>query len=379
MLRQQQTKAQRLLSERPILSPIYEAWKNTTRAYLVQCFGSESENVDRFMSAGMPGSISFLRSRPASAADLEAEMQDAMARSIEAKIAMLGSCIEQLESGVAFLAQGPATAPTAALTLGATLEPEQCDLLSALVEASRSLPRDRRGKFTVQIRDGRSLLIHEGLPGGQTDILFSDAEALGYLGLVAIEVRTPGERGSRFIWVTPQGYTHYEELKRQAGEPVQQVDVEIRAYVDSHSFRARYSAAHEKWTQAANMLWSTDSQCQSTTIGHLCSEALQQFASKLVERVQPPQVDSNREHTIARLKSVIEHRRGDIPTTVRPFLDALIRYYGTLSDLVERQEHGANKEGEELTWDDARRIVFHTLIVMQELDRTLVYSALPRS
>ena len=47
----------------------------------------------------------------------------------------------------------------------------------------------------------------------------------------------------------------------------------------------------------------------------------------------------------------------------RAFLDALLTYWGTVSDLVQRQEHGAKKEGEPLMWEDARRVVFQTAIV----------------
>lgn len=58
-------------------------------------------------------------------------------------------------------------------------------------------------------------------------------------------------------------------------------------------------------------------------------------------------------------------------TTEEPFLEAVVAYWGTVADLIERQEHGAQKEGEALTWEDARRIVFHTAIVMFEVDRSL--------
>ncbi len=57
--------------------------------------------------------------------------------------------------------------------------------------------------------------------------------------------------------------------------------------------------------------------------------------------------------------------------SVEKFLYALIAYWGALSDLVQRQEHGANKEGEQLVWEDARRVVFHTCVVMFELGRSI--------
>ena len=54
-------------------------------------------------------------------------------------------------------------------------------------------------------------------------------------------------------------------------------------------------------------------------------------------------------------------------SSVRAHLDAVIVYWGTVSDLVQRQEHGAAKEGEALTWEDARRVVFQTVNLFHEL------------
>ena len=56
---------------------------------------------------------------------------------------------------------------------------------------------------------------------------------------------------------------------------------------------------------------------------------------------------------------------------VRPALDALLAFWGTVSDLVQRQEHGALREGEQLVWHDGRRVVFLTMTVMHEIDSAL--------
>jgi hypothetical protein len=52
-------------------------------------------------------------------------------------------------------------------------------------------------------------------------------------------------------------------------------------------------------------------------------------------------------------------------------LDALVTYWGTVSDLVQRQEHGAAKEGEPIGREDARVTVFQTAMVMFECSRAL--------
>lgn len=61
--------------------------------------------------------------------------------------------------------------------------------------------------------------------------------------------------------------------------------------------------------------------------------------------------------------------------TVRAFLDSLLVQWGCVSDLVQRQEHGALREGGDLVWEDARRVVFQTLIVMYEIDRAVSLGA----
>ena len=56
-------------------------------------------------------------------------------------------------------------------------------------------------------------------------------------------------------------------------------------------------------------------------------------------------------------------------------LDALLSYWGAVSDLTQRQEHGALKEGERLTWEDGRRLVFHVAQLMHDVDACLQPSA----
>ncbi len=53
------------------------------------------------------------------------------------------------------------------------------------------------------------------------------------------------------------------------------------------------------------------------------------------------------------------------------FLEALVAYWGTVNDLIQRQEHDSQKDGNPLIWEDARTVVFQTLIVMFEIDKSL--------
>jgi hypothetical protein len=108
---------------------------------------------------------------------------------------------------------------------------------------------------------------------------------------------------------------------------------------------------------------------QFTDIGHACREAIQRFISDLVTKHEPQDVESDPQTTIPRLKGVL--RRADVSSTVAVLAEALLSYFGAVSDLVQRQEHGGQREGQALKWEDARRVVFQTLLVMYELDREL--------
>lgn len=250
------------------------------------------------------------------------------------------------------------------------LESEQEDLLSALIEAERNVRPEQRQEFWVIGLVGRGDVIHHpGLAGGELASHLSDVLTLADAGLVRI-VRQ-GSHDPQFFVVAPFGFRYYDHLKRRAGQPARQVEADVRKYVDSHAFRQRHPGAYKKWLEAEELLWSSDSQRQLTAIGHHCREAMQEFASELVAHYGPPNVEPDRQKIVARFRAVLEQRKPALHKAEGPFLDALLAYWGALSDLVQRQEHGAQREGEPLTWEDGRRIVFQTAVVMFEVNRSL--------
>ena len=98
---------------------------------------------------------------------------------------------------------------------------------------------------------------------------------------------------------------------------------------------------------------------------------MQEFVTVLVEHYKPVDVDKNKAHTISRLSAVIEHQAKNLGNTEKSFLHALIDYWRRVSDLIQRQEHGGQKEGRSLVWEDARRIVFQMAVIMFEVDSAL--------
>lgn len=249
------------------------------------------------------------------------------------------------------------------------LEPEQKQLLAMMVEAQRSLPRARRQEFIYGRHMTGGDLAHPGLAtGDRRNVYEGDLEALAEAGLLR---RVPMGPHSWRYDVRPQGFQYYEALKAEEGEPVERVETEVRSFLESDRFARSYPEAYAKWRDAEDLLWSSDSPAQLSKIGHSCREAMIAFTNALVERLAPPDVERNPANTVTRLRAVLSHRADRLGHTERPFLDALVTYWGCVHDLVQRQEHAALRERDELVWEDGRRVVFQTAIVMYEVDRTL--------
>jgi hypothetical protein len=248
------------------------------------------------------------------------------------------------------------------------LETAQEDLLAKLVEAARSVPQDRRQPFRG-VRDFTGgadviLLMHPGLANQQSAVYPGDIEQLAREGLVNLY---PGSKDYKFD-VTPQGYRHYEHLKEQQGESVARIEQAVRSFIDDRGFRARHPVAHEKWADAERQLWASETTASATVIGHLCREAHQEFVSSLLALHPAPDAPADPKQTKNRLLAAL--RVLSISSmAVAELADGLVKYWSAVSDLAQRQEHGGQKEGEALTWEDSRRLVFHTLFVMAEIDR----------
>lgn len=243
------------------------------------------------------------------------------------------------------------------------LDKEQVELLYVLVEATRNIPREKRQKF-IYVRSQSPVVL---FADERINAYIGDIEILAGSGLLNLSY-THG--GSPIFDVTPLGFRYYEYMKKLDHHPVKQVESEIRNFLNADIFQKKYPKAYQKWSNAEAKLWESDSEKQLTEIGHLCREAMQEFAEALVEQYQPPNFDKDKAHIVARLKSVIGLNTIKMGTK-KPFFEAIIGFWGEISDLVQRQEHGGQKEGQELVWQDGRLVVFQTAIIMFEIDIAL--------
>jgi hypothetical protein len=282
-------------------------------------------------------------------------------RNVSPKVEAMKRTLDDLV--VALTHQGT---PDATVLASVRLEQPQVTLLLDLFEASRRQPQREFVGVTAMQMYPKFSIQHPGLQSGYRAQL-ADLQELESQELIRLRVNAT--RDVLHFSVRPKGTTFYSEVRRQNGMPVENMEAGMRRFLDQQPFQDTFPGAYQKWAQAERLLWGADSQDQLTAIGHHCREAMQEFATALVTLREVRGANRNPANTIARLQAAI--RAGVGGETLPPFLEALVAYWGTVSDLAQRQEHGAQREGRALTWEDARRVVFQTMCVMYEIDRAL--------
>jgi hypothetical protein len=147
-------------------------------------------------------------------------------------------------------------------------------------------------------------------------------------------VRAHREGGSNPLYdVAPEGRHYWTEMKRRIASEMEGVEAETRTFIDSAAFIAGFPEAHDRWTQAAVELWGADCAARFTDIGHRCREAMQFFTTSLIQHagIGLDEVSPDAAKTVDRLRAAIA-RKGDLGDAHRAFLEALVDYWGTVSD-----------------------------------------------
>ncbi|MEX2238481.1 MAG: hypothetical protein WEB00_13210 [Dehalococcoidia bacterium] len=244
-------------------------------------------------------------------------------------------------------------------------------LLRSMVEAYPSAPTQ---PFMLLSMSGGEILLHDGL-ADDLPINVGDLKALERRNFFNV---TRGSKGTPNYRLDNLAFDYVAELDRQEGREPEKVEEEIVRYLDGRGFKQRHPGAYAKWAEAAELTASMAAADKETQIGHLCREAMQEFATELLIEYRGEAPSEEKALHIKRLKAALEEVRPALGKTKPKFLDALVDYWAALNDLVQRQEKGAVKEGESLEAEDSRRVVFHSAVLMFELDRTLNSEAAQR-
>lgn len=127
------------------------------------------------------------------------------------------------------------------------VRPEQVKLLCTIVEADRNVPLAQRQPFFfghVADNDPRALVDHPGLATGTCRAYLSDLEELRDAGLIAL--RYHDSRYSGDFDVRSPAITHYEQVKRRTGQPLERLTNAVWHYLSAEAFQRKYPTAYSK-------------------------------------------------------------------------------------------------------------------------------------
>jgi hypothetical protein len=180
------------------------------------------------------------------------------------------------------------------------------------------------------------------------------------------------------------------ELRANAGQQaVQVVDFEriedyLRAYLDGERFASVHPLARGRWLIAWEMLWCADSRIKVIGLGRRAHDALGAFSESLLERCLAPAADRRPEapsgdtqpaEPLDGLATVAEAYRAQLGDDRCELLTGLLEHWRALAAAVTRHETAADRGsagelGQRLRWEDGRRLVLFTALVMVEIDRS---------
>ncbi len=161
------------------------------------------------------------------------------------------------------------------------------------------------------------------------------------------------------------------EAPRVRSEDFERVEDYLHAYLEDERFRSRYPLAHERWRDASAMLWRADSTAKVIGVARTAREAMRDFACVLVGWRAPHASLPDSTDTMLRLASVVERYRRQVGEERCGMQEALLYFWNAVCNTVERHEHPAQRMHGRLRWEDGRRVVTLTALVMVEIDRCL--------
>lgn len=155
-------------------------------------------------------------------------------------------------------------------------------------------------------------------------------------------------------------------------EDFERVEDYLCAYLDDQRFKSAYLAAYERWSDASAMLYRAGCKDNVLAAGQRARETIQAFARALGGSEERGAWDPRACGAPPDgLSAVIETYRPRVGDARCDFLQSLFDYWRVLNDVIERQQHGGQEVEEPLRWEDARRIVVLTALVMVEIDRSI--------
>lgn len=178
------------------------------------------------------------------------------------------------------------------------LDDDQVALFERLVEALRSTPKPQRTSF-LYVREMGVMGVYVQGNGIGEHFPEGDLEALRDEALIRFD-------GDSFT-VPQRALATHAEL-RASRQPADEVERDILHHLDEPEFKRHFPEAHARWSEAATLLWQSDSDRELSTIGHKCREAIQEFATQLIATHGVTDANPDEAMTRDRFSAVINHR-----------------------------------------------------------------------
>lgn len=255
-------------------------------------------------------------------------------------------------------------------SLEETFEPSQIELFRDLAEAFFGVPRDKRDRFMVLKVSGGTHIQGNGLLRSSPRVVYDDIMELARYGLLDVDYMTNGSGIN--VNISSEGRRIYQELMTNTAEATDQIEEHVWRYFNAPEFGQQFPRTFTKWRDAIDYVWGSESERDFSTIGHICREAMQEFATELIATYHVEGASQDPAKTRDRFSAVVNTRREVLGDRKSEVLDALFEYWRAVGDLTQRQEHAGQRQGsEDLVWEDGRRVVFQLGFVMFEAARTL--------
>jgi hypothetical protein len=132
------------------------------------------------------------------------------------------------------------------------------------------------------------------------------------------------------------------------------------------------------------MLWCADSRARVIAVGKRAREAMQAFGASLLEACAPLALDARwpelltervrrgdtLDDAIAGVASVVGAYSEQLGEERCTLLGCLLEHWRALAESIRRHEPAQWPAAERLRWEDGRRLVLFTALVMVEVDRS---------
>ncbi|HEV2923990.1 MAG TPA: hypothetical protein VGW98_08145 [Solirubrobacteraceae bacterium] len=205
-------------------------------------------------------------------------------------------------------------------------------------------------------------------------------------GEIAIRRQLAGERDARPAALEIAG----ERLAAgapapRANSPIRAADharIEdyLRAYLEDQRFRSAHPLARGRWIVAWEMLWCADSHSKVIAVGQRAGDAMHAFSGSMLERCMHFAMDSHRRDPLADgsqrpgpldgLASITDAYGEQLGAGRSQLLREMFEPWRALSGKLQLHEQGLRPPHERLRWEDGRRLVLFTALVMVEFDRS---------